>query len=45
MRVLIHGEPEQLTENQRRNTGIPIIDKVCQDLKSLAISRNLEHPF
>lgn len=43
--VLIHGEPEQLIENSRINMGIPIIDKVCQDLKELAVKRHLDHPF
>lgn len=43
--VLIHGEPEFIHEQQRKTQGIPVIDKVCNDLKTLAEKYKLEHPF
>lgn len=43
--VLIPGEPEFKYHSERLQNGIPIVDKVVNDLKELAIQRNLEHPF
>lgn len=43
--VLIHGEPEAESEIVRKQNGIPVIDKVANDLVQLAIKFKLEHPF
>ena len=43
--VIIHGSPEAHLYKDRIHSGIPLIDKVCNDLKTLAIQYHLEHPF
>lgn len=43
--VIIPGEPEYQHFVHRSNHGIPIIETVSEDLKSLAIQLKLEHPF
>jgi len=43
--VIIHGAPELQLSKERAIYGIPIIDKVGSDLKTLAIAYHLEHPF
>lgn len=43
--VVIPGEPEQLTFEERTLGGIPLIGAVCADLKSLAVQYRLDHPF
>lgn len=35
-RVLIPGDPERETEQERRKSGIPLLDPVVQDLQALA---------
>jgi LDH2 family malate/lactate/ureidoglycolate dehydrogenase len=35
-KVIIPGEPEFIAENERRISGIPIIDEVCNDLNKVA---------
>ena len=35
-KVIIPGEPEFIAENERRISGIPIIDEVCKDLNAMA---------
>jgi LDH2 family malate/lactate/ureidoglycolate dehydrogenase len=44
-KVIIHGAPEATLYKERLNSGIPIIDKVCNDLTELAKTYSLEHPF
>lgn len=44
-KVIVHGEPEFELYNHRIQSGIPIIDKVCTDLRLLAEKHQLEHPF
>jgi LDH2 family malate/lactate/ureidoglycolate dehydrogenase len=44
-KVMIPGEPEYFMEIGRQLKGIPIIDKVSEDLKQLAIKYHLDHPF
>ena len=44
-RVIIHGEPEAIMQVQRAQDGIPLIDKVCAALITLAEKYKLEHPF
>ena len=34
-RVLIPGEPERLAHEERLRNGIPILDKVVQDLENI----------
>lgn len=36
-RVLIPGDPEREMEHERMNSGIPVNDKVVEDLKALAV--------
>lgn len=43
--VIIPGGPEFEHFTERSKNGIPIIDAVIEDLKSLALELNLEHPF
>lgn len=43
--VIIPGSPEATLFKDRQISGIPLIDKVCNDLKTLAIHYHLEHPF
>ncbi|MES2616234.1 MAG: Ldh family oxidoreductase [Bacteroidota bacterium] len=44
-KVIIHGEPEYTMHQERKINGIPLIDKVTNDLKALAIKYHLDHPF
>ncbi len=44
-KVIIHGEPEYWMEIGRQIKGIPIIDKVANDLIELAEKYKIEHPF
>lgn len=44
-KVIVHGSPEFRLYEERLQTGIPIIDKVCSDLKELAEKNKLDHPF
>lgn len=44
-KVIIHGEPEYTMQQERTISGIPLIDKVSNDLKELAIKYKLDHPF
>jgi LDH2 family malate/lactate/ureidoglycolate dehydrogenase len=34
-RVLIPGEPERIAHEERLQTGIPLLDKVVQDLEAV----------
>lgn len=43
--VIIPGEPEFHLHADRSHSGIPLIDKVCNDLKEIAIKYHVEHPF
>jgi len=43
--VIIPGEPEAAFYKLRQKKGIPLIDAVVNDLKQLAETCNLEHPF
>ncbi len=43
--VIIPGEPELAFEKERKVQGIPLIEAVVQDLKSLAEKLEIEHPF
>lgn len=43
--VIIHGEPEYHLQQERTLSGIPLVDKVVEDLKTLAEKYQLEHPF
>jgi LDH2 family malate/lactate/ureidoglycolate dehydrogenase len=40
--VLIPGDPERWMEIDRRNTGIPVLDVVLQDLKAVADKFNIK---
>jgi LDH2 family malate/lactate/ureidoglycolate dehydrogenase len=40
--VIIPGEPELWAENERRLSGIPLIDVVCKDLNELAARFGIE---
>lgn len=44
-KVIIHGEPEHAMALDRLQSGIPLIDKVTDDLQSLAEKYHLDHPF
>jgi LDH2 family malate/lactate/ureidoglycolate dehydrogenase len=44
-RVIIPGEPEFTHLKERKQNGIPIIDKVCTDLKVVAEKYKINHPF
>lgn len=44
-KVLVHGEPEYWMSISRQLKGIPLIDKVCNDLTQLAEKYKLDHPF
>jgi L-2-hydroxycarboxylate dehydrogenase (NAD+) len=41
-KVLIPGDPEREIEEQRRKTGIPVLEPVVKDLKALAEKMKLE---
>lgn len=41
-RIYIHGEKEQLLEEQYMNTGIPLYSRVWENLRELAAKLNLE---
>ena len=43
--IIIHGEYEANLYKDRIHSGIPLIDKVCNDLKTLATQYHLDHPF
>jgi len=43
--VIIPGEPEAAHFKQRQISGIPLIEDVVDDLKKLALSYHLHHPF
>lgn len=43
--VIIPGEPEFRTHRERSKNGIPLGDKVVQDLIALAENLKLQHPF
>ena len=43
--VIIHGEPEYNLQQERALSGIPLVEKVAKDLKTLAEKYQLEHPF
>lgn len=43
--VLIPGEPEFKLHGERMQQGIPLISKVADDLKTLALTYKLDHPF
>jgi len=42
--VLIPGDPEREFEKERKNSGIPVVDAVYNDLTSLAEEFNIELP-
>lgn len=44
-KVIVHGEPEFELYGERIQSGIPIIDKVKDDLTKLAVNLRIEHPF
>lgn len=44
-KVIIPGEPEHFTKSERLKSGIPINEKVIDDLKLLASQLNVKHPF
>lgn len=43
--VMIPGQPEFREHKLRTINGIPVIDKVVNDLTDLALQRKLDHPF
>lgn len=43
--VIIPGEPEAAAHKSRTLTGIPLNNKVIEDLSQLAIHLKLDHPF
>ncbi len=43
--VVIHGEPEYILQQQRAIVGIPLVEKVVADLKTVAEKYKLAHPF
>jgi L-2-hydroxycarboxylate dehydrogenase (NAD+) len=43
--VLIPGDPERFEEAERRTTGIPLLQAVADDLKSLAKKYSVADPF
>jgi LDH2 family malate/lactate/ureidoglycolate dehydrogenase len=44
-KVIIPGEPEFQHLKERKQSGIPIIDKVSKDLKEVAEKYKINHPF
>jgi L-2-hydroxycarboxylate dehydrogenase (NAD+) len=44
-KVLIPGDPERETEQIRRQSGIPLIPAVVDDLRKLSEKLNIDHPF
>ncbi len=43
--VIIPGEPEAECSRARSQNGIPLIESVVQDLKNIAETNRLDHPF
>ncbi|MET4080861.1 LDH2 family malate/lactate/ureidoglycolate dehydrogenase [Pedobacter sp. UYP30] len=43
-KVIVPGEPEYAAEQERRETGIPIVDAVVADLREIAEKFKLEFP-
>jgi LDH2 family malate/lactate/ureidoglycolate dehydrogenase len=43
--VIIPGEPEYAAHQDRLVSGIPLNNRVVEDLTQLAIHLNLDHPF